>query len=218
MAKKSKTQKAKASAARQARKAEKERLEEIAEQQGGTSPGMESSEKKSDSKGGILKKSNENADAGSKPSKSSKEEKKAPKKSRFQFFRDVRSELKRVTWPTKVDVLRWSGVVVGALVFFGIFVAILDNLIVTPLLVLISGADPSTIDWFNVLTGSDNSFVDSSSAADAGDITVDTSGADGGADAGADAGSDAGADTGAEGGDDAAQGEAEGGSDEGAEE
>lgn len=219
MARKSKTQKAKASAARQARKAEKERLEEIAEQQGDTSPAMESSEKKADSKGGILKKSNENADAGSKPSKSSKEEKKAPKKSRFQFFRDVRSELKRVTWPSKVDVLRWSGVVVGALVFFGVFVAILDNLIVTPLLVLISGADPSTIDWFNVLTGSDNSFVDSSSAADTGDITVDTSGADAGADAGADTGSDAGTDAGgAEGGDDADAAQGEGGSDEGAEE
>ena len=35
--------------------------------------------------------------------------------------------------------LRWSGVVVVALLFFGIFVALLDNVIITPLLVFISG-------------------------------------------------------------------------------
>ena len=64
---------------------------------------------------------------------------KPKKKKRFQFFRDVKSEMKRVTWPTRTDVLRWSGVVVVALLFFGVFVAILDNAIITPLLVLISG-------------------------------------------------------------------------------
>ena len=47
--------------------------------------------------------------------------------------------MKRVTWPTKQDVLRWSLVVVGALLFFGITVAVLDNLIITPVLVGISG-------------------------------------------------------------------------------
>ena len=47
--------------------------------------------------------------------------------------------MKRVTWPTRTDVLRWSGVVVVALLFFGVFVAVLDNAIITPLLVLISG-------------------------------------------------------------------------------
>ena len=62
-----------------------------------------------------------------------------PKKKRFQFFRDVKGEMKRVTWPTRTDVLRWSGVVVVALLFFGIFVAVLDNAIITPLLVLVSG-------------------------------------------------------------------------------
>ena len=62
-----------------------------------------------------------------------------PKKKRFQFIKDVRAEMKRVTWPTRTDVLRWSGVVVAALVFFGVYVAILDNLIVTPALVALSG-------------------------------------------------------------------------------
>ncbi|MFQ9741617.1 MAG: preprotein translocase subunit SecE, partial [Slackia sp.] len=62
-----------------------------------------------------------------------------PKKKRFKFLREVKAELKRVTWPTRVEVLRWTGVVVAALVFFGVFVAVLDNLIVTPLIVALSG-------------------------------------------------------------------------------
>ena len=65
-------------------------------------------------------------------------EKAKPKKQRFKFLKEVRSELKRVTWPTRNEVLRWTGVVVGALLFFGIFVAVLDNLIVTPIVVGIS--------------------------------------------------------------------------------
>ena len=78
-----------------------------------------------------------------KKAEAAKQEKKAvekakPKKQRFKFLKEVRSELKRVTWPTRNEVLRWTGVVVGALLFFGIFVAVLDNLIVTPLVVGIS--------------------------------------------------------------------------------
>lgn len=65
-----------------------------------------------------------------------KEEK--PKKVRFQFLQDVRAEMKRVTWPSRTDVLRWSGVVVAALLFFGIYTAVLDNVIVTPALVAIT--------------------------------------------------------------------------------
>ena len=55
------------------------------------------------------------------------------------YFKGVKSEIKRVTWPTKQDVLRWSVVVVAALVFFGVYVALLDNVVITPLLVAISG-------------------------------------------------------------------------------
>ena len=66
-------------------------------------------------------------------------EKKPAKKRRFGFLKDVRTELKRVTWPTKQDVLRWSVVVVVALVFFGAYVAVLDNVVITPLLIAISG-------------------------------------------------------------------------------
>ncbi|MEG1512458.1 MAG: preprotein translocase subunit SecE, partial [Raoultibacter sp.] len=68
-----------------------------------------------------------------------KQEKKAEKKvKKPNFLTEVRSELKRVTWPTKKDVLRWSVVVVVALVFFGAYVLVLDNLIVTPVLIGIS--------------------------------------------------------------------------------
>ena len=61
-----------------------------------------------------------------------------PKKTRFQFLKDVRAEMKRVTWPSRTDVIRWSGVVVGALLFFGVYTAVLDNVIITPGLVALT--------------------------------------------------------------------------------
>ena len=123
MAKKSKTQKAKASAARQQRKANRE-----LEEQNPTSVAEATEEKK----GGLFKKGSEDKSASSNDTAKSSKKDDKPKKKRFQFFRDVK-------WPTRTDVLRWSGVVVVALLFFGIFVALLDNVIITPLLVFISG-------------------------------------------------------------------------------
>ena len=61
-----------------------------------------------------------------------------PKKTRFEFLKDVRAEMKRVTWPSRTDVIRWSGVVVGALLFFGVYTAVLDNVIITPGLVALT--------------------------------------------------------------------------------
>ena len=118
MAKKSKTQRAKASAARQARKAQAAELE---------AKGI-SAEEVAAKKAEVEKAQKQAA------------EKKAakPKKQRFKFLREVRSELKRVTWPSRSDVVRWTAVVIGALLFFGVFVAVLDNLIVTPVMVAIS--------------------------------------------------------------------------------
>ena len=130
MAKKSKTQKAKASAARQQRKVERE-LE-------AANPQPAKAEEAAPEKKGLFKKSSD-ASASSDSGKPAKKAEEKPKKKRFQFLRDVKAEMKRVTWPTRTDVLRWSGVVVVALLFFGIFVAILDNAIITPLLVLVSG-------------------------------------------------------------------------------
>lgn len=132
MAKKSKTQRAKASAARQQRKAERAQVE--------AEPQVEeiSAEEEGKPKKSLFKKSSD-SDKPAEDNSAKKSEEKKPKKKRFKFFREVRAEMKRVTWPTRSDVLRWSGVVVVALLFFGVFVALLDNAIITPLLVLVSG-------------------------------------------------------------------------------
>ena len=116
MAKKSKTQRAKASAARAARKEARqaEAAAEALKQAQGESADTEAPKKK------LFGKSSQTADS-AKDAKQSK------------------AEMKRVTWPSRQDVLRWSVVVVAALLFFGIYVAVLDNGIITPLLFLISG-------------------------------------------------------------------------------
>lgn len=141
MAKKSKTQRAKASAARAARKEARqaEAAAEALKQAQGESADTEAPKKK------LFGKSSQAVDSAKDAKQSKAVEKKAekkaakPKKKRFQFLRDVKAEMKRVTWPSRQDVLRWSVVVVAALLFFGIYVAVLDNGIITPLLFLISG-------------------------------------------------------------------------------
>ena len=134
MAHKSKTQRAKASAAK-ANKKDREEREALASEN--TAAATE--ETTEESKGGLFKKKDDKPEAKQQPAAAAKKEEKKPKKKRFQFLRDVKAEMKRVTWPTRTDVIRWSGVVVGALVFFGVYVAVLDNLIVTPALVALSG-------------------------------------------------------------------------------
>lgn len=140
MAQKSKTQRAKASAARQQRKADREsEAARAAASDGpaadpgdGIAPALTTYEQPR-KKVNLFKKSDD---------EQLKAEKKAEAKSkkvRFKFLKDVRAEMKRVAWPSRPDVLRWTGVVVVALLFFGLFVASLDNLIVTPLLVALSG-------------------------------------------------------------------------------
>lgn len=125
MAHKSKTQRAKASANRAAKKAsrvqEEAKLEATAEEE------PQSAEKKAEAKPAVKK---------AEPKPVEKKEAKKPRKR--GFLREVRSEMRRVTWPTKQDVLRWSGVVIVALVFFSVFVLVLDNFIVTPVLLGIS--------------------------------------------------------------------------------
>lgn len=137
MAKKSKTQRAKATAAKAARRERQEREEKA----GVTAAEQAPVEEAKESKGSLFKKKSDTASKSTaKPAQAtaSKTETK-PKKTRFKFLKDVRAELKRVTWPSRADVLRWSGVVVVALLFFGIFTAILDNLIITPALVALTG-------------------------------------------------------------------------------
>jgi preprotein translocase subunit SecE len=42
------------------------------------------------------------------------------------YFKNVRLEIKRTTWPSRMDVLRMSLIVVGTLIFFGVLIFILD--------------------------------------------------------------------------------------------
>ena len=142
MAKKSKTQRAKASAARAARKAQALEAESAAVE----AKDIAEADAAAEPKKRFFKKADKAETPAANKQDKGKIEKKAekkvegkPKKRRFGFLKDVRAEMKRVTWPTRTDVLRWSGVVVVALLFFGIFVALLDNVIITPLLVFISG-------------------------------------------------------------------------------
>lgn len=131
MAKKSKTQRAKASANRAAKK--ERAAQEALEAQ--SAPVEEEPKKKGFSFG---KKSSPAKKEEAAPQKQPKKAAEKPKKKRFAFLSDVRSEMRRVTWPTRQDVLQWSGVVVVALLFFGVFVAVLDNWVVTPILLAIS--------------------------------------------------------------------------------
>lgn len=128
MAKKSKTQKAKASAARSERKERNDALTATAQDAEVLSEAVDV-----DTKDSAKKAASESvAEKSAKPAKEEKTKKP-------NFFKQVKMELKRVTWPSRIDVLRWSGVVFAALAFFGIYVAVLDDLIVSPLLIAYSG-------------------------------------------------------------------------------
>jgi preprotein translocase subunit SecE len=55
----------------------------------------------------------------------------APAKPNFfarmgNYFRDVRSEMKRVVWPTRPEIINSSIVVIIALIFFSAFIALTD--------------------------------------------------------------------------------------------
>ncbi|NPD31471.1 preprotein translocase subunit SecE [Eggerthellaceae bacterium zg-1084] len=138
MAHKSKTQRAKASAARAARKAE--RAQQAAEGAAGASTTAEATKNAEvPTKKGLFGSKAAVEQKSEAPAPAKKTEKPVAKRSRLAFFKDVRAELKRVTWPSRQDVIQWSVVVVAALLFFGIYVGLLDNIVITPLLVAISG-------------------------------------------------------------------------------
>ena len=132
MAHKSKTQRAKATA-RDANRKDRQLREEAASENVAES----SAQSSEDSKAALAKKKETKPEAKQQATAVKKADK--PKKTRFQFLKDVRAEMKRVTWPTRQDVTRWTGVVVGALIFFGVYVAVLDNVIITPALVAVAG-------------------------------------------------------------------------------
>lgn len=45
----------------------------------------------------------------------------------LQFIRDVRQEMKYVSWPTKADIKESTTVVLVMAIIVGIFIAIVDN-------------------------------------------------------------------------------------------
>jgi preprotein translocase subunit SecE len=58
------------------------------------------------------------------------------------YFRNVRLEIKRTTWPTRPEVGRMSLIVMGALLFFGVFIFVIDWGM-TELIKLYSSLDPT---------------------------------------------------------------------------
>ena len=53
---------------------------------------------------------------------------KVKKESRIKkFFKDYKSEFKKITWPDKKDTFRMSGVVILAIVIFGAVEYLLDG-------------------------------------------------------------------------------------------
>lgn len=47
-----------------------------------------------------------------------------------QYFRDVRSEMKRVVWPQRPEIINSSIVVIVTLIFFIIFTAAVDAVVI----------------------------------------------------------------------------------------
>lgn len=54
------------------------------------------------------------------------------------YFKNVRTELKRVVWPSREDLVKYSVAVVAMLVFFGVLIALVDSIIL-PALYAFSG-------------------------------------------------------------------------------
>lgn len=44
-----------------------------------------------------------------------------------EFWRETRSELKKVTWPGRPEVISTTGVVLGAVIIFGLYLWLCDQ-------------------------------------------------------------------------------------------
>ena len=101
----------------------------------------DSVENKADAKKADAKKAQAKRADAKKAAKKKKEKKgkdgKPAKPNIFQRFiiycKDVKSELQRVVWPTKRELVNASLIVIGAIIFFGVLIAIIDNIVVIPL-------------------------------------------------------------------------------------
>ena len=53
-----------------------------------------------------------------------------------KFFRDVKSELKKIVWPAPKSVFKSTGIVLVAIIASGVFISVLDTIFLA-LLVLV---------------------------------------------------------------------------------
>lgn len=60
--------------------------------------------------------------------KAGKEKKPGVGKRIARFFRELRSELKKVSWPTRADTLKKTGIVIVCVIVVGIIVWIFDGI------------------------------------------------------------------------------------------
>ena len=60
--------------------------------------------------------------------KADKEKKAGVGKRIARFFRELRSELKKVSWPTRADTLKKTGIVIVCVIVVGIIVWIFDGI------------------------------------------------------------------------------------------
>ena len=43
-----------------------------------------------------------------------------------EFWREVKSEMKKVSWPSRPEVISTTGVVLAAIIFFGLYLYVCD--------------------------------------------------------------------------------------------
>ncbi|MBR5533342.1 MAG: preprotein translocase subunit SecE [Ruminiclostridium sp.] len=63
-----------------------------------------------------------------KPAKAKKDKKPGIGQRMGKFFRELKSELKKVAWPTKADTIKRTGIVIACAIVVGIIVWIFDSL------------------------------------------------------------------------------------------
>ncbi|EFI41925.1 MULTISPECIES: preprotein translocase subunit SecE [Peptoniphilus] len=57
--------------------------------------------------------------------------KKTEEKSLSKYFRGVKSEFKKVVWPTKQEVLNYSAIVIVVSILFSLLLALYDKIVLT---------------------------------------------------------------------------------------
>lgn len=89
--------------------------------------------KPAEKKSGALSRSKDDSSDKNKVAKANSNKKPSIFKRFVNWCKEVRGEMQRVVWPTRSELVNASFIVIGALVFFGVFIAIIDNVILLPL-------------------------------------------------------------------------------------